>query len=55
MPRTARASQGGYCYHVINRGNGRAVVFHKDGDCLATATTRCSRRAAASARSWTTI
>jgi REP-associated tyrosine transposase len=32
MPRTARASQGGYCYHVINRGNGRAEVFHKDGD-----------------------
>ena len=20
------------CYHVINRGNGRADVFHKDGD-----------------------
>ena len=32
MPRTARASQGGYCYHVINRGNGRATVFHKDAD-----------------------
>jgi len=32
MPRTARASRGGYCYHVINRGNGRAQVFHKDGD-----------------------
>jgi len=32
MPRTARASQGGYCYHVLNRGNGRAAVFHKDGD-----------------------
>lgn len=32
MPRTARASQGGYCYHVINRGNGRAEVFHKDED-----------------------
>jgi hypothetical protein len=32
MPRTARASQGGYCYHVLNRGNGRAEVFHKDGD-----------------------
>lgn len=32
MPRTARASQGGYCYHVLNRGNGRATVFHKDGD-----------------------
>ena len=32
MPRTARASVGGMCYHVINRGNGRADVFHKDGD-----------------------
>ena len=32
MPRTARASQGGICYHVVNRGNGRAEVFHKDGD-----------------------
>ncbi len=32
MPRTARASQGGFCYHVINRGNGRAEVFHKDAD-----------------------
>ena len=32
MPRTARASRGGYCYHVVNRGNGRAQVFHKDGD-----------------------
>jgi putative transposase len=32
MPRSARASVGGYCYHVLNRGNGRATVFHKDGD-----------------------
>ncbi len=32
MPRTARASAGGYCYHVINRGNGRATVFHKSRD-----------------------
>src|SRR5438093_3976224 len=32
MPRTARASVGGVCYHVLNRGNGRATVFHKDGD-----------------------
>ena len=32
MPRTARASVGGYCYHVINRGNGRTQVFHADGD-----------------------
>ena len=28
MPRTARASVGGLCYHVMNRGNARAVVFH---------------------------
>ena len=32
MPRTARASVGDYCYHVINRGNGRAEVFHAEGD-----------------------
>ena len=32
MPRTARAAQGGYCYHVLNRGNARRTVFHKDGD-----------------------
>ncbi|MGO9273309.1 MAG: hypothetical protein ACLQOO_24245, partial [Terriglobia bacterium] len=30
MPRSARASAGGYCYHVINRGNARAEVFHKE-------------------------
>jgi putative transposase len=35
MPRTARASVGGFCYHVLNRGNGRAQVFHHDGDCAA--------------------
>ena len=32
MPRTARASVGDICYHVINRGNARIEVFHKDGD-----------------------
>jgi putative transposase len=32
MPRTARAAVGGYCYHVINRGNERAQVFHEDDD-----------------------
>jgi putative transposase len=32
MPRTARASVGGYCYHVLNRGNGRAQVFHNADD-----------------------
>jgi putative transposase len=35
MPRTARASLGGWCYHVLNRGNGRAEVFHKDDDYAA--------------------
>src|SRR3972149_3567800 len=35
MPRTARASVGGICYHVLNRGNGRAEVFHKEGDFAA--------------------
>ena len=29
VPRTARASVGGVCYHVLNRGNGRSEVFHK--------------------------
>ena len=32
MPRTGRASVGDYCYHVINRGNARAEVFHAEGD-----------------------
>ena len=32
MPRTARASVADYCYHVINRGNARAEVFHAAGD-----------------------
>jgi putative transposase len=32
MPRNSRASIGGYCYHVINRGNARQDVFHKDAD-----------------------
>ena len=34
MARTARASAGGVCYHVLNRGNGRAKVFHKKEDCI---------------------
>lgn len=32
MPRIARATPGGYCYHVLNRDNGRRRVFHKDRD-----------------------
>ena len=35
MPRTGRAASGGYCYHVLNRGNARSTVFHKDGDYAA--------------------
>lgn len=35
MPRTARAAVGGFCYHVINRGNRRAEVFHNSGDYAA--------------------
>ena len=35
MPRTARASAGGYCYHVINRGNARQDVFHQPEDFAA--------------------
>jgi len=32
MPRTARASAGNVCYHVLNRGNAKNTVFHKDSD-----------------------
>ena len=35
MPRHPRISLGNYCYHVLNRGNGRDTVFHKDGDYAA--------------------
>jgi len=34
MPRSARATVGGYCYHVLNRGNGRAEVFHNEADYI---------------------
>ncbi len=32
MLRTARATEGGMIYHVLNRGNGRMCLFHKPGD-----------------------
>ena len=32
MPRTLRASRGGICYHVLNRGNGGGRVYHHDED-----------------------
>ena len=35
MPRTARASLGDVCYHVLNRGNGRMRVFRREADYAA--------------------
>ncbi len=35
MPRTARSIVGDTCYHVINRGNDRAIVFHDAADYCA--------------------
>ena len=32
MPRTGRASTGGLCCHVLNRGNAQAQVFHDEDD-----------------------
>jgi putative transposase len=32
LPRTARASRGGYVYHALNRGNGKRTVFRKEAD-----------------------
>ncbi len=32
MPRTIRADRARICYHVITRGNAKAVVFHIDED-----------------------
>jgi putative transposase len=35
MARPKRTAPGGYCYHVLNRGNARQQVFHKDADYTA--------------------
>ena len=32
MGRARRVAAGGIVYHVLNRGNGRAGIFHKPGD-----------------------
>ena len=34
MPRIARQTADEGVYHILNRGNGRQPVFHKDGDYL---------------------
>ncbi|MHB1037031.1 MAG: transposase [Pirellulales bacterium] len=35
MRRTARATEAGLVYHVLNRGNGRMRIFHKAEDYAA--------------------
>ena len=35
MPRSARGLLDGGIYHILNRGNGRQKVFHKDADYAA--------------------
>ena len=35
MPRIPRGQLAGHIYHVLNRGNGGAAVFHKDADYAA--------------------
>lgn len=32
MPRALRTSKGGLVYHVLNRGNGRSLIFRGSGD-----------------------
>jgi REP-associated tyrosine transposase len=32
MPRIARGHTDGLIFHILNHGNGRQQVFHKDGD-----------------------
>lgn len=35
MPRPPRSIHAGCCYHVINRGNNRAAIFHRPADYAA--------------------
>jgi putative transposase len=35
MPRRGRSAPGGRAYHVLNRGNGRQILFRKDADYAA--------------------
>jgi putative transposase len=35
MPRIPRGQLAGHAYHILNRGNDSAVVFHKDADYVA--------------------
>jgi putative transposase len=35
MPRTARSIHAGVCYHLINRGNNRATLFHHPAEYAA--------------------
>ena len=35
MPRIPRGQVAGQAYHILNRGNGGATVFHKEGGYIA--------------------
>jgi hypothetical protein len=35
MPRSLRRVDAGLIYHILNRGNGRRMLFAKDADYLA--------------------
>jgi putative transposase len=35
MPRIPRGQLAGHAYHILNRGNGGAIVFHKEADYAA--------------------
>lgn len=35
MPRIPRGKVTTHAYHVLNRGNGDAAIFHKEGDYTA--------------------
>lgn len=32
MPRVPRGTVDGFVYHILNRGNGKQEIFHKEGD-----------------------
>jgi len=35
MPRAPRHAKGGLVYHLLNRANGRSIIFRREGDYLA--------------------
>jgi len=45
MPRVARQLQHGYCYHILNRGNGKATLYLDRFDYMAFVKTLAGMRA----------